>query len=108
MKILQMLKKNFSRLNIQVFTAKEKAELLKLLEEENPQVLVVNEHIDHGSGVNFCMSLQGKYPDMIKIIMADCFTREIVEAKQQNIIDGYVAKPVSDTAILEAVRSSGK
>lgn len=108
MKILQMLKKNFSRLNIQVFTAREKAELLNLLEEENPQVLVVNEHIDHGSGVNFCMSLQGKYPDMIKIIMADCFTREIVEAKQQNIIDGYVAKPVSDTAILEAVRSSGK
>lgn len=108
MKILQMLKKNFSRLHIQVFTAKETNELLRLLEEENPQVLVINEHIDHGSGVNFCMSIQGKYPDMIKIIMADCITREIVEAKQKNIIDGYVAKPVSDTAILEAVRSSGK
>lgn len=108
MKILQMLKKNFLRLNIQVFTAKEKKELLQLLEEEHPQVLVVNERIEHGSGVNFCMSIYGKYPEMIKIIMADCFTREIVEAKQQNIIDGYVAKPVSDTTILEAVRNSGK
>lgn len=105
-KILQMLSRNFSRLNLQVFTAKEKSELLRLLDEENPQVLVVNERIGHGSGVNFCMSIQGKYADVIKIIMADCFTREIVEAKQKNIIDGYVAKPVSDTAILEAIRSS--
>lgn len=107
-KILQMLKKNFSRLDIQVLTAKEKKELLFFLEKETPQVLVLNERIDHGSGIDFCMSIQGKYPEMIKIIMAGCVSREIMEAKQKNIIHGYVTKPVSVTAILEVIRSIEK
>lgn len=108
MKILQMLEKNFLRLDLNVFTAGEKKELLRMLEREMPQVLVLNERIEHGSGVDFCMSIQGKYPEMIKIIMADCVSREIVEAKQKNIIDAYVAKPVSATAILEAIRNLEK
>lgn len=106
MKILQMLGKDLSRLDIQVSAAKEKKELLRLLEEEDPQVLVVNERIEHGSGIDLCMSIRGRYPALIKIVMADRFTHEIVEAKQKDIIDGYVAKPVSATAILEAVRGS--
>ena len=104
-KILQMLGKNFSRLDLQVFTCRERKELHRLLEEENPDVLVIDERIEDGSGVEFCMSVQGKYPDMIKIIMVDCFTKDIVEAKQKKVIDGYLAKPVSDTAILETVRN---
>lgn len=104
-KILQMLEKNFSRLELSVFTAGEKKELLRLLEEEIPQVLVLSEHIERGSGIDFCMSIQGKYPEMIKIIMADCVNREIAEAKQKRIIHGYVTKPVSATAILEAIRT---
>ena len=66
---------------------------------------MLSEHIERGSGIDFCMSIQGKYPEMIKIIMADCVNREIVEAKQKRIIHGYVTKPVSATAILEAIRA---
>lgn len=104
-KILQMLSKSFSRLkNLEIFTCREKKELHRLLEEENPDVLVIDASIENGSGVDFCMSVQGKYPDMLKLVMVDCFTKEIVEAKQKKVIDGYVTKPVSDTAILEAIR----
>lgn len=36
--------------------------------------------------------------------MVDSITCEVVEAKQRHIIDGYVNKPVSDTALLAAIR----
>lgn len=104
-KILQMLDRNFSKLGLQVFTCREKRELHRLLEEESPDVLVIDERIECGSGVEFCMSVQGKYPDMIKIIMVDYFTKDIVEAKEKGVIDGYLAKPVSDTTILEVIRN---
>lgn len=104
-KILQMLSKSFSKLkNLEIFTCREKKELHRLLEDENPDVLVIDASIENGSGVDFCMSVQGKYPDMLKLVMVDYFTKEIVEAKQKKVIDGYLAKPVSDTAILEEIR----
>ena len=45
---------------------------------------------------------------MMKFIITDGLSREAVEAKQKGIIDGYVEKPVSDTAILEAIRNRAK
>lgn len=105
-KILQMLSKSFSKLkNLEIFTCREKKELHRLLEEANPDVLVIDVSIENGNGVDFCMSVQGKYPDMLKFVMVDYFTKDIVEAKQKKVIDGYLTKPVSDTAILEAIRS---
>ena len=51
------------------------------------------------------MSLAGRYPDMLKLIIIDGVSRGVAEARQKGIIDGYVEKPVSDTAILEAIRN---
>lgn len=62
--------------------------------------------MEDGSGIDFCMAMQGKYPGVRKFIMTDYVTRNIVEAKQKKIVDGYLIKPVSDTTILEAVRNS--
>lgn len=66
--------------------------------------LVAEQEIGGRSAVDFCMSVQGKYPDMIMIIMADQVTRELVEAKQRGIIDGYIDKPVSISSILKAIK----
>ena len=59
-------------------------------------------------GIEFCMSVQGQYPDMKKILMITQVTREIAEAKSRDIIDGYVEKPVSATTLLEAVRDAAE
>lgn len=105
-KILKMLEKNFSRLNLPILTCRTKQELQQILEKENPDVLVIGETMGDGSGIDFCMAMQGKYPGVCKFIMTDYVTRNIVEAKQKKIVDGYLIKPVSDTTILEAVRNS--
>lgn len=105
-KVLEMLKKSFGKLHLPVAVCRKKSELISILEKEEPDVLVIDESMEDGSGIEFCMALQGKYPSMCKIMMADCITKEIVEAKYNGIIDGYLVKPVSDTMILEAIRNS--
>ena len=104
-KVLQLLKKNFEKIGIQIQTCMKREELQKCLEQQEADVLVVEETMEDCSGVDFCMSLAGRYPDMLKLIIIDGVSREVAEARQKGIIDGYVEKPVSDTAILEAIRN---
>ena len=104
-KVLQLLKKNFEKIGIQIQTCMKREELQKCLEQQQADVLVVDETMEDCSGVDFCMSLAGRYPDMLKLIIIDGVSREMAEARQKGIIDGYVEKPVSDTAILEAIRN---
>lgn len=104
-KVLQLLKKNFEKIGIQIQTCMKREELQKCLEQQQADVLVVDETMEDCSGVDFCMSLAGRYPDMLKLIIIDGVSREVAEARQKGIIDGYVEKPVSDTAILEAIRN---
>lgn len=105
-KVLELLKKNFARLGLPVAVCRKKEEILAVLEQEKPDALVIDESIEDGSGIEVCMAIQGSTPDLCKIIMADCVTKEVVEAKYTGIIDGYLVKPVSDIMILEVIRSS--
>lgn len=103
-KVLKMLQKNFGKLGAQMETFTNKKDLLEHLKTEGADVLFINETIEGASGIDFCMSVQGQYPDLKKILMVNHITREIAEAKSRGIIDGYVEKPVSATTLLEAVR----
>lgn len=104
-KILQLLQKNFAKINLPITTCMKEGELRQCLKENKMDVLLIDETIEGSSGIDFCMAINGNYPEMLKIIMTDCITRAIVEAKQRKIIDGYIEKPVSDATILEVVRS---
>ena len=54
------------------------------------------------------MAVRGRYPDIAVIVMADQVTRELVEARQRGILDGYISKPVSVSGILEAMKQAGQ
>ncbi|MBQ6636048.1 MAG: response regulator [Lachnospiraceae bacterium] len=103
-KILDMLSKNFSRLDVDVDTCRTRKNLRDMLEEKQEDVLLIDESLEDGDGIDFCMSIQGKYPSMLKIVMADYPTHALLEAKQHKIIDGYLLKPVSHTDALEEIR----
>ena len=105
-KVLKMLQKNFSKIGVQIQTCMKKKELQECLKKEEADVLFIDESMDDVSGIDFCMLVQGQYPDLKKILMVSQVTREIAEAKSRNIIDGYVEKPVSATTLLEAVRDA--
>ncbi len=104
-KVLRLLEKNFGRLHVPLTACMDFEEARKALKEQEVDAIVTEHDIAGKSGTDFFMSLQGQYPDIIRIIMADRVTREILEAKKRKIIDEYIGKPVSDSAILKAVKN---
>ena len=44
---------------------------------------------------------QGKYPRLMKLLLVERPTREVLEAKNRGLIQGWLEKPVSAQAILE-------
>lgn len=107
-KVLGLLEKNFHRLKIPVVTAMGFEEAGKLLKPRTFDAVVADQYMEGGSAVDFYMSIQGQYPGLIKIVMADKVDKELAEARQRGIIDGYIDKPVSDTSILKALRNCGR
>lgn len=103
-KILDMLNRGFSRLDLDVDVCRTHGELKALLEKDKVNVLLIDDSLEDGSGIDFCMSIQGMYPSLLKIVMADYPTHNLLEAKQHNIIDGYLLKPVSCADALEEIR----
>lgn len=107
-KILEMLAKNLEKWKIHTATATNRNDLEKLLKEQETDVLLIDESLNDGPGIDYCMTLQGRYPQMIKILMVSRITREAAEAKQRQIIGAYIEKPVSVQSILEAVHACTK
>lgn len=107
-KILELLHRSFSKIGMQIQTCMTIEELTEKLAEKEADVLVIEENVEGQNGVDFCMSIAGKYPKMLKLISTDNISREIMEAKKKGIINGYVEKPLSDRNVLEAVRECRK
>ena len=80
---------------------KEAAEKLKT---DRFDALAVEQFIDGKYAVDFCMSVKGRYNGILRLIMANQVDRELAEAKEKNIIDNYMIKPVSDLDILNEMR----
>ena len=104
-KVLDLLEIDFGRLGLEVVTCSRRGEVRSLLEEEPFDVLVIDESLTGGSGVDFCMAIKGKYPGLTRIIMTNTPTMEIVDARRHRVIDGYIVKPVSAGTLLEEIRT---
>ena len=104
-KVLNLLEKDFGRFGLEVVTCSRRGEVRALLEAEPFDALAIDESFTGGSGVEFCMSIKGKYPALTRIVMTSAPTREIVDARSHRIIDGYIVKPVSAATLLEEIRA---
>lgn len=102
-KVLHMLKKNLKKKQTEIVICKNREELEAFFKEPGTDVLLIDENLEDGTGIDFCMALMGKYEEMIRILMVNKVTREAVEAKQRGIIHAYIEKPVSDETIFETI-----
>lgn len=105
-KVLSMLEKELSSLGMTVATCARQEEVHALLNSRPFDVLAIDEGLTEGSGVDFCMSIRGKFPGLIRIIMTSAPSRELVEAKRHGVLDGYLLKPVSASTLLEEIRAA--
>ena len=104
MKVLTLLNIALNRLNIITLICKNQNEVAGCLNKNDVDALFIDESVGDISGVEVCMSFRNSYPGILMFIMSGKITREIVEAKQNGIIDGYLTKPVSDVELIDAVR----
>ena len=105
-KVLDMLRKDFGRLGLSVTTCAVRDDVRDLLAKEHFDVLAVNESITGSTGIDFCMSIQNQYPGLTRLVMVSTPTREVVDARSHRVIDGYVLKPVSASALLAEARAA--
>lgn len=105
-KVLSMLEKELSSLGMTVATCARQEEVHALLNSRPFDVLAIDEGLTEGSGVDFCMSIRGKFPGLIRIIMTSAPSRELIDAKRHGVLDGYLLKPVSASTLLEEIRAA--
>ena len=105
-KVLDLLEKDFGRLGLSITTCARRENMQGFLRDTPYDVLLIDESLADGSGVDFCMAIQNQYPALTRIVMAAAPTREIVDAKRHKIIDGYIVKPVAASTLMEVIRES--
>ena len=107
-KVLSMLEKELGSLGLNVSICSRRGDVRTLLDSQTFDVLVIDESLTEGSGVDFCMSIRGKFPSLTRIIMTSAPSRELIDAKSHGVIDGYILKPVSALTLLEEIRACRK
>ena len=107
-KVLSMLEKELGSLGLNVSICSRRGDVRTLLDSQPFDVLVIDESLTEGSGVDFCMSIRGKFPSLTRIIMTSAPSRELIDAKSHGVIDGYLLKPVSALTLLEEIRACRK
>jgi len=107
-KVLSMLEKELGSLGLNVSVCSRRGDVRTLLDSQPFDVLVIDESLTEGSGVDFCMSIRGKFPSLTRIIMTSAPSRELIDAKSHGVIDGYILKPVSALTLLEEIRACRK
>ncbi len=107
-KVLQMLYSDFQKLGIRIKASEDTEEARRILDTDDFTALLVDNslsEIGYGNlGIDFAMSVSEKYPQLLRIVMTEKIQKEVVEAKKQGIIDGYMEKPVSATQIIEIIK----
>lgn len=107
-KVLSMLEKELGSLGLNVSICSRRGDVRTLLDSQPFDVLAIDESLTEGSGVDFCMSIRGKFPSLTRIIMTSALSRELIDAKSHGVIDGYILKPVSALTLLEEIRACRK
>lgn len=105
-KVLDLLEKDFGRLGLSITTCARREDMQGFLRDMPYDVLLIDESLADGSGVDFCMAIQNQYPHLTRIVMVAAPTREIVDAKRHKIIDGYIVKPVAASTLMEVIREN--
>ena len=101
--ICYFLSENFTRRGFNTAFAYSLADAEKRLAEDPPSVLLLDNHLPDGKGVDFLESLKPKYPEM-KVIMVTAHDSAQDRMKAfENNIDFFISKPFTLTSVNHAV-----
>ncbi|MBT8374282.1 MAG: response regulator [Deltaproteobacteria bacterium] len=95
--ILQSLKRLLRKEGYRIFTASGGKEGLKILEENDVQMVISDQRMPEMSGTEFLAALKTKYPDILRIILSGyTCVDSITESINQGHIYKFLLKPWND------------
>lgn len=102
-KVLGQLRQGLIARGLEAETAVTREEVLDFLAHGQADVLVADSALEEDMGLEVCISVRGWYPQLIRILLTDRPTRQVLEARRRGHIHAWLEKPVSADAILQAL-----
>lgn len=56
-------------------------------------------------GLHFSMAIHNEFPEVVKILLVDHVDKEILDAKEQGLIQDFIKKPLTSTKLFEKLRN---
>ncbi|MCA9406764.1 MAG: response regulator [Candidatus Omnitrophica bacterium] len=92
--IREFAKNFFERRGIEVFTASGGKEALRIIEEQSPDLALLDIHMEEMSGVELLKQLRQRSNDINVIMVSGVEDEEIVNEANSWGIKGYIHKPL--------------
>jgi response regulator RpfG family c-di-GMP phosphodiesterase len=87
-----------------IHTTRCPKEARKILRHNTVQLVIAEQELGESTGVELLQSLTGKYPDLIKVVLADSrHTPEIIKALNVYTVHKYIIKPWDMKELKEAI-----
>lgn len=103
--VLQLMERAL-RVKYQTAISKDTQHLSKLLQENNPALLLVGERFNGHDGLKIARQLLERFPTLPIMLYAEKATPELFQAILQAGVVGYLAPPLRTDEIVNAVESS--
>lgn len=81
------------------------AECLKLLENEQPDVLMLDVGLPDGSGMDLCSKIKSKYPAVNILILTGYSEYTVISHAINNGASGYILKNATSDEVLDGIRT---
>ena len=92
--IREFAKSFFKKRGIEVFTASGGNEALKIIDDQKPNLVLLDVHMEEMTGVEVLRALRGKGNDTKVIMVTGVEDEEIINEANSWGIKGYVHKPL--------------
>lgn len=94
LKILKLLEKGLKKEGIEIVTATNQSEALRLLKEDRFDAAVMDSELMKKSGVDLAFQMKSLQNDLYIIMMTGLLREEITNAEEKGIVDSVMHKPV--------------
>lgn len=100
---LELERSFFANVEVRILTARDGRGALQLVEEERPDLVLIDENMPELMGHEVCRAIKGddRLKDTPVVIVTAATSAEAVDACMSAGCDGYLVKPVNKNAVLQ-------
>jgi HD-like signal output (HDOD) protein/CheY-like chemotaxis protein len=103
--ILKSLQRRFMHEDFEVFTAQSGDEALKILDQENVDIVITDYRMPGMDGIQFLSIAKEKHPTVSRVILSGFVERtEVIRSLTKGLTTTYFAKPWNDTVLRERLK----